>query len=245
MFEDLKIYVMFTGYSRSGSTLMGALLDAHPNAIVSREAHVLNLVAHGNNKKRIFSKIVKNSEKMYKNRVEWNGYRYIVPNQYHGRYKDKLLVIGDKKAGKSSRMVLEHPNIINDLKNTINLPVKFIHVIRNPFDNIATIGQKAKMSRAVTEYFGLVDMMIEFRKQYKEDIFEYKHEDFIDSPKIYLTKLCKFLGLKVTSKYLKDCGSIVFKSPHKTRNKIKWNTAYRRAVNNKIKSVDFLRGYKF
>ena len=31
LFDDLKTYCMFLGYPRSGHSLIGALLDAHPD----------------------------------------------------------------------------------------------------------------------------------------------------------------------------------------------------------------------
>ena len=76
-------------------------------------------------------------------------------------------------------------------------------------------------------------------------MFEYHHEDFINNPKVYLTKLCKFLGLKVPSGYIKDCKSIIFKSPHKTRNKIKWNDKSKKDVQKRINKIGFLKGYNF
>jgi len=247
MFEELKTYVMFIGYPRSGSTLMGALLDAHPNAIVSREAHVLNLLAHGYRRDRIYNKIIKNSKKMADGQVKWNGYKYVVKDQYQGTYKDKLLVIGDKKAGKSVKLLWPHPELIDMLKEELKIPVKLIHVIRNPFDNITTIktGNGGKIDYLINDYFKLAETIVGLRKKYKEDIFEYHHEDFIDTPKLYLTKLCQFLGLKVYPGYLPSCKSIVFKSPHKTRNKIKWNDKNKKKVQKKINKIGFLKGYKF
>ena len=34
MFDDLKAFVMFVGYPRSGHSIVGALLDAHPHLTV-------------------------------------------------------------------------------------------------------------------------------------------------------------------------------------------------------------------
>ena len=37
----LRAFLLFVGYSRSGHTLIGALLDGHPNAIVSNEGQAM------------------------------------------------------------------------------------------------------------------------------------------------------------------------------------------------------------
>ena len=50
-------------------------------------------------------------------------------------------MIGDKKAAQASRLLLE-PNAMESLKELekkLGVQLKFIHVMRNPFDNIATM----------------------------------------------------------------------------------------------------------
>ena len=46
-------------------------------------------------------------------------------------------VIGDKKASTTSRM-LRNPQLLDEIQTTLKTQLKFIHVIKNPFDNIAT-----------------------------------------------------------------------------------------------------------
>ena len=49
-----------------------------------------------------------------------------------------LQVIGDKKGAGTARNLANDLTTLNKLQETVGIPVKFIHVIRNPFDNIAT-----------------------------------------------------------------------------------------------------------
>jgi len=37
VFSDVKRFLLFIGYSRSGSTITGSIIDAHPNACISYE----------------------------------------------------------------------------------------------------------------------------------------------------------------------------------------------------------------
>ena len=50
-------------------------------------------------------------------------------------------MIGDKKAAQASRILLTPEGIesLNELEQKLGVQLKFIHVIRNPFDNIATM----------------------------------------------------------------------------------------------------------
>lgn len=50
-------------------------------------------------------------------------------------------MIGDKKAAQASRLLItvEGMEALNRLQQKLGIQLKFIHVIRNPFDNIATM----------------------------------------------------------------------------------------------------------
>lgn len=49
-------------------------------------------------------------------------------------------VIGDKKGTGTSHLLFKSENfhVLEEIQRTLKIPLKFIHVIRNPFDNIAT-----------------------------------------------------------------------------------------------------------
>ena len=50
-------------------------------------------------------------------------------------------VIGDKKGGVTSQLLVD-PNkmgILKEISQVVQVPMKFIHITRNPFDNIATM----------------------------------------------------------------------------------------------------------
>ena len=51
-------------------------------------------------------------------------------------------VIGDKKGGKTTGQLkkLDNMNALNEIQQVLKpIPMKFLHVIRNPYDNIATM----------------------------------------------------------------------------------------------------------
>ena len=59
-------------------------------------------------------------------------------------------MIGDKKAAQASKILLqsEGREHLRDLERKLGTKLKFIHVVRNPFDNIATLAlRKAKLKR--------------------------------------------------------------------------------------------------
>ena len=70
-------------------------------------------------------------------------------------------------------------------------------------------------------------------------------EDVINDPQKVLKKLCTFLDVVCTEDYLKDCASIIYRNPSKTRTAIAWTPKLKQDVENVIKSISFLNRYTF
>jgi hypothetical protein len=63
-FPDVQAFCLFVGYSRSGHSLVGALLDAHPEITVAHEANVLELVIEENLSRRVlFETLLENARR--------------------------------------------------------------------------------------------------------------------------------------------------------------------------------------
>jgi hypothetical protein len=247
LFEDLETYCMFIGYPRSGHSLIGSSLDAHPNIIIAHELNVLKHIYAGFNKSQIYQLLLENSQTRAEAGRGTGRYSYQVPNQWQGTFQ-KLRVIGDKQGGGSTRHLSRHPDSLERLRDTIDLKIKFIHVVRNPYDNISTIAARNNWSLedGTERYFSLCEKIGNIKKQIATvDLFELQHESFIDNPQVLLKELCRFLGQDAPDDYLNDCASIVYKSPHRSRYDTQWDLALIGAVKDKIAEFPFLKGYSF
>lgn len=60
-FSRLKIYILFIGYPRSGHSLIGSLLDAHPDMMVSNRLNALHFFNKNYSRNQIFYLIRKNA----------------------------------------------------------------------------------------------------------------------------------------------------------------------------------------
>ncbi len=101
-FAQVSSYCIFIGGARSGSTLVGATLNAHPEIVISNELDALYLFKLGLPRNIIFSQILKNEQRFAMRGYQWTGFDYSVPGQHQGTF-ERLRVIGDKKAGRSTR----------------------------------------------------------------------------------------------------------------------------------------------
>ena len=247
-FDDVQTFCMFIGYPRSGHTLVGSLLDAHRHIVTGLELDALRYVKFGFSRRQLFSLLAENSERHAEQGRQWTGYSYQVPNQWQGRV-EKLQVIGDKRGGDSSRRLAKDFSLFEKLRLLVGVPLKVVHVVRNPYDNTTTMTVRKdsdNLSAAIDEYVMMVDVVERVRKQVPADSFiTVHHEDIILQPKTELQRLCSFLGVDAPPEYLSDCASILFESPKQTRNKIVWGESELKRVSRLCSEHDFLRRYSY
>ncbi len=251
-FDDIKTLCVFIGHGRSGHSIIGALLDAHPHAIVSDEVNTLRYFAAGFSKNQLYHLMWARSRKeAEKGRVKpgraGQMASYKVPNQWQGRFK-KLEVIGDSRAGASTGELFRDPDLLHRLQEKMNVNIKFIHIIRNPFDNISTKTFHNERGLALTtaSYFKFSRAIVNLQSYIPSDNYLcLRHEDLLDFPKKFLTELCAFVGLESTPDYLDDCAGIIYKSPAKSRHKIEWSNEAKKVVQSQICEFDFLARYSF
>ena len=246
-YADLQAYVMFIGYQQSGHSIIGSFLDAHPNAVVSHELDALKLWQEGIDQKKLFNAIVQNAWRVTQEKRQSYGYSYSVPGQWQGRYR-AINVIGDKQGGFSTGTFGTEPDLIQKFRDFVGLPLRIVHVTRNPYDNIASIHLRIKYPVIQTffTYLTLVQHNQRIGEQLKPDeLIEFKHEDFIQDPEAHLVKLCKFIGLEPEPGYLAQCCSIVKRSPSRKRGLVEWPVAATDRIKGMIKTYSFLNGYTF
>ena len=257
-FENVHTYLMFIGYPRSGHSLIGSLLDAHPDMVIANQLDALSLFEHNYSREQIYFLIWENAQKEGLAGRSNSGYDYIVPNQWQGKSR-QIKVIGDKRGGKSSRVLAkgEKMYLLTKIPKVTNAKLKMIHVIRNPYDNISTMISRS-MKRAgrvfndelfeqkINSYFDKIAINAHLLKQGELDIFNIHLEDFIRHPKQLLKEMCQFLGLEANNGYLNDCASILWPEPNESRFKTNiWATERIQAVAQKQQQYDFLRRYTF
>jgi sulfotransferase family protein len=247
-FRDIRTYCIFIGYPRTGHSLIGSLLDAHPRMIIAHEMDALIFLQHGFSRNQVFHLLLENSKKMAAAGRRHSGYSYEVPNQWQGRF-EKLEVLGDKKGARTAMGFYHDPGLLNVLRSKIDKELKFVHVIRNPYDVLATMTRRSPrktLDRNIDNLFKLCSSIAALKKHLPpEQIFDLRLESFVDAPKVHLEQLCSFLGVEADQGYLEDCASIVFKSPKKSRFDIQWNRQSILKVRDRMEGFSFLAGYTY
>jgi hypothetical protein len=256
-FSQIQFFTLFIGHPRNGSSILGGLLDAHPNIVISHELDVLKNVHI--KKKALFDKIIENAHKHAQSgRKAHCGYSSKIADSWQGRYKG-LKIVGDKKADWTALHLLKHPGRLELLQDVVEVPIKFIHTVRNPFDNCSTImlrkganknytlstGDGNMQGGVISFYFDqIVNSVLQVREKIpKENWMTVYHEDFVATPRKVVKKMCNFLGQKANKAYLDQCKSKTRNKPNITRKKIIWQDKEIAEVQRRMAKVDFLRRY--
>lgn len=246
-FDTLEIFCTIVGNSRTGSTLLGSLLDAHPNIAISNESAAPNMFIKGEQRENIFNTILRNCANHARAGKKWTEYQYSIPGQWQGKHKE-LKVIGDKLYLIAAYILHLDPNLLINIDNISGLRTKYIHCTRNPFDVISTMALRSKLSlrNRIGLFFNTCEAILALQERVPaEDFLTVNHESLLNNPKETLTDTCYFLNQEPYEDYLQSCSALLYKQPHKTRTDIMWPEELINLVKERIQQYDFLAAYDF
>ena len=162
--DNVKKMLIFAGHQRSCHSIVGSIIDAHPNVIM---APMFNpFVEYMDSpedlpiKKKLFKKFYKADKRFTEilRPKDLKGYSLTIEGLFQGTFKDKVDVIGS--IGANSRPYSHNPKqfrtLFTMMREEIGIPVDVIRVIRNPYDIIATAALYQKYN---------VSTVVDFKKQ--------------------------------------------------------------------------------
>jgi 8-oxo-dGTP pyrophosphatase MutT (NUDIX family) len=251
-FVGLRRFCLFVGQSRSGHSVVGTLLNAHRHAVIAHGIDVLDFLRAGVGREDLLLLLLARDRWLGERSRRIGGYSYDIPGLWLGHH-DAMEIIGDKRAGATSRHLAEDPGLLRRLAEELGLPLLLIHHVRNPWDNISsiwsrkTLGTERSLPETIEHYFEMVEGAIAgidalppgsgWTRTY--------HEALIADPRGVLRGLCDLLGLEADDAYLDACAGFVHTSPRRTRFDAPWTPALIDEVTERARGFDFLAGYGF
>jgi hypothetical protein len=244
--DRVETLCLFIGYPRSGHSLAGSLLDAHPEMAIAHELDALLYLKLGFRPREILSLMLEVSHFHGEVGRRWGNYNYAVPGQWQGRHAE-LRVVGDKKGGMTTMRIARDPLLLKQLMARFGKRKRFVHVLRNPFDNIAAMVQRGQpLKSAIASYFRLLRINRSIIEYVGADaVATLHHEDLVADPKAELARLCEFLGVTSPLDYLEACASIVFAAPNRSRHKIPWAADTVSMIERRIAAKPMIGRYRF
>jgi hypothetical protein len=212
--DRIRTFCLFVGYGRSGHSAVASLIDAHPHAVIAHEFHAVRHFFRGVPRDVLFQQIVECAQeqaRLGRHSPKAGGGSY--SQRVEGQRKETLgdvTVIGDKKgAGTCWQLARRGVHRIEDFKGYIGVPVKILHVVRNPFDVIAG----GRHARGESRFAELAKIVSAIRQRCSgPDWLDVHHEDLIAAPREEMARMLEFLGLPVFEDHLQHCEAHLYTS---------------------------------
>ena len=245
---------MFCCPPRSGHTFVASILNAHPNVICSNQQFILPKM----DLNKILKSIVAGTH-----RTQWNSNAYVET----GRKQD-IYLVGDKTGHRTVEHLLSIPEDLEKFKKIIPWPIKWIHIVRNPYDNLATwtkknhesrkkipqgygygdierITQEMEFKNVFQKYKALNNKIKELKQTENENVLSMNHEKVIRFIDRSLDELCAFLEIEKDDDWRARVIRAKWLKPRITRRNIKWTPDMRAKTAKLIRKYPWFNGYAF
>jgi hypothetical protein len=243
-FPALDGFVLIVGNARSGSTLLGAVLDGHPRMVIANETAASATFWRGLDRAAILDEVLENAERNAGAGRPSEGYSYQVGPP--PSLKSDVRIAGDKVFNPATLLLHGDHGLIPSLEDRLGVPVRLIYAIRNPFDTIATMHRRsgAPIADRIRWYFMHCDAAEAIRDRLPPDRFtECHHDDLLSAAEAEVSRLCGFLGVEVDAEHVAAVRATLFANPKRTRSNVAWGGHDLTAIRNGIARFPCLSRY--
>jgi len=267
--KSVRRFLFFVGYARSGHSTIANLLNAHPRVVVSHDYSIFSRWTEEPqlyvNKTWVFNSLLNSSWKYRKvNGLLRKTFSLENSNVWQGLYKNHIQVIGDKAGAMTVQLFRKNQSAFlktyKEMKRQLRIPFNVIHVIRNPYDNIAAMvlrnsNFKGNLSSTniyynntdlkmyILNYFRQVQTVAKMVKTIPLHSINIYIEDLFSNPNQVMRKLCSFLHVECSNPYLHQCANSVYSSATFPRDLVHWSLSNIELVNQNVRKFHFLNRY--
>lgn len=210
--------VFFFGSPRTGSTLLGQILNYHPECLIASEFRFLQrLIEKREPEDKLRSELAETAFRHFNNDLTHDGDYKKTLSQYQSKWKDfsdlatnerfskkEIKILGDKKAGGNAKVYELHKDgVVHYIESK---SAKIIHLIRNPYDASLSLikSHGFENEKVALEYvLNTTSLATEIESKFQnESFYTLFYEDLQKEPQAELAKLCRFLGVNVDDYWL-------------------------------------------
>jgi hypothetical protein len=243
--EGVRTFCLFAGYPRSGHSIFGAIVNSHPNAVISHELGAPRLIAAGVGREELFARMLARAW-WFDLRGNRGVHPYAVPGAWQGRV-DELRVIGDKRGGMVTRAIASDASFLERTRELVAVPLRLVHVVRDPFDNIAAIAirESRSLPEAADYYFEHLRTTERLGELCEPgELLTVHHEELVFDPRATLLALARHLDLGPDPGWIEAASAVVFERPTGTGETVEWPAALRREIGARASATPYLAGYE-
>jgi len=247
--SKLKHFCFFIGYPRSAHSVVAQCLNSRKDAVVSLEANIFKLLMKKPDIafEEICESILLRDRMFVQNRnFNWTSYDYLIDSKFQG-YFNELLLIGDKDGGNTTHRLKKDFSLLNKIKCLSPVPIKIIHAVRNPLDNISTqyVQTNNRLVNQIKKYLKSVRANNDISKKLPEnEIFTLYNDELLASPRKILTDLASFVGLPRDDSWLEKCEQKLYRRESRTRVDAPWELKTVDWLLERISGIEFMEHYR-
>jgi hypothetical protein len=240
-----ETFVLVVGNARSGTTIVGAIIDSHPHMLCANESSASAIFWRDMNRQQILENMIENCRRNLASDRPSEGYLYAI---YAGD-KDSaaIAVIGDKIWNPALLLIAGQRNLLSSLQERTAAAIRLVHCVRNPFDVVATMHKRsgAPLRDRLRWYVMHCEAIQIIIEREESPIMLLRHENLIANPRAVSRDMFEWLGHPTTEEHLDLIQAKVFQEPRRTRYEIQWPDDLIREVERLQIRFPFLAGYDF
>jgi hypothetical protein len=219
--ENFK-YLMFVGCGRSGSTVAGQLLNAHPNFLISNELRILQNCIGGNKLiRQELNNLIKRATYEFDQDLENSVFHSQTLNRWQKDWKniatsakelnlnkEKIMFLGDKKQGGNSKLFkTRRSDCLRVLDGISWVPIS---TIRSPSQILISYSKISEnLEKSCQEFVS--DMLTGIKLVQERGGIFINYERLAESPSSYASVLEKKFNIEVNEGWKHLVGNIIQK----------------------------------
>ena len=238
-----KKFALVVGNARSGTTIVGAIIDSHARMLCANELSLSASFWRDVTRQQIIENIVENCRLNFNANRLSEGYSYGIKT--NTKEAPAIAVIADKIWNPALLLLAGQRNLLASLQERMGAEVVLVHCVRNPFDVIATMHRRsgASLRDRLGWYLMHCEAIQIIIERAEQPIFLLRHEELIERPREISGQLFEWLGYPTAEEHLDAIQAKVFHQPHQTRAEVGWTTELTQAVERLSDRYAFLQGY--
>lgn len=248
--QDVASVCLFIGHVKSGGSLTGAMLDAHPKIVMGDEVDVARLLRAGISGDAMLAEFVRSARREASHgRVtarRLGGYSLEISGWSQGS-SHRPRVIGASRPGPTTRYLADDPRALPAIGEAFGgRRLRFLHVIRRPENSIAAMVLRSgrDIVEAASDHARQCERLAKLRDQLGDAVHPIWYESVLEDCAGTLEGVLGFLGVDPSHEYLRACADLVDPSLPPESARVTWADAAIGIVNESVQRFDFLAPYR-
>ncbi|MEO0965080.1 MAG: hypothetical protein AAFY08_08160 [Planctomycetota bacterium] len=224
-FDRVNTFCFFVSPARSGHSIIGQLLCAHPDVVLSDELGAVTMIDEGMSADQVYALIRTQDLNLQARGRAKSGYDYRV-GAAQNRTDKQPLVMGDAKGARATSLLACDETFLPRLREAVGVPIRAIVHLRNPFDIVGSRVKRRgrKLDEAIKRVELLHAELLKAVERLGEDerLIQH-HEDVIADPAGAFRRMFAFLGVKPDERAVKACAGKLWQRPRTARKQADWS----------------------